>query len=90
MYPALTIWQKIDSYEKEHREWVEAGKPLRTNEEIEQIHNICSECPHFDKANERRGNCHWCGCQIRMRGKYLNKAAWGTTECPDPDGPRWD
>ncbi len=88
-YPRLTILDKIHSYEKELTEWLDAGKPLRTTEQIEAIHQTCSECPHFDKVNARRGTCRWCGCQIRMRGKHVNKAAWGTTKCPDPDGPRW-
>ena len=78
----------IEEYEKERQKWIEAGKPLRSSEEIKQIHNICSKCVHFKPKNKKKGTCTLCGCSIKKKGNLLNKAAWGTTECPD-NPPRW-
>lgn len=69
-------------YTKEREVWVNAGKPLRTPEEIERIFTICSACPFFFANSSASGSCSICGCQIKKRGKLMNKAAWATTECP--------
>lgn len=69
-------------YAKEREVWVNAGKPLRSPEEIEMIFNICSACPFFFANSSVAGSCSICGCQIKKRGKLMNKAAWATTECP--------
>jgi hypothetical protein len=69
-------------YAKEREAWVAAGKPLRTPEEIERIFRICSGCPFFFANSSVSGSCSICGCQIKKRGKLMNKAAWATTECP--------
>lgn len=69
-------------YTKEREVWVNAGKPLRSPEEIERIFTICSACPFFFAKSSASGSCSICGCQIKKRGKLMNKAAWATTECP--------
>lgn len=69
-------------YTLERKKWVNAGKPLRSPEEIERIFRICQACPFFFAESSASGSCNICGCQIKRRGKLMNKAAWATTECP--------
>lgn len=76
-------------YKKERDIWVEAGKPLRTPEQIEEIFEVCKACPFFDTGgSDSQGNCGICGCFIKKQGTTLNKAAWATTKCPHKP-PKW-
>ncbi len=87
-YPEFTISELIETYSIEREEWIEAGKPLRSAEEIKSIHSICVSCPHFQPKSPTKGNCRLCGCTIKAKGKTLNKAAWGNKKCPDNPS-RW-
>jgi hypothetical protein len=60
------------------RRWKDAGRPLRSPQEIQQIHDTyCVPCEEFDgKA------CGKCGCGIKRAGTFLNKLAWATEKCP--------
>lgn len=75
-------------YKRERDVWVEAGKPLRSPEQIKEIFNICKGCPFFDESEAGVGNCGICGCFIKEKGNLLNKAAWATTQCPH-NPPKW-
>jgi hypothetical protein len=35
------------------KDWVEAGKPLRTDEECAAIHKLCEGCEYFDARVDR-------------------------------------
>ena len=60
--------------------WISAGRPKRSEEEIENIYeNICKPCEHYN-AN---GSCSMCGCRItRSQRALFNKLAMATESCP--------
>jgi len=59
--------------------WIEAGRPVRTQAEIDAIlSGQCGPCEHF-----RDGTCRQCGCAIsRSPAALRNKLAMGTESCP--------
>lgn len=78
-----TLRNNIDSYEEELKRWEEAGKPVRSKEQMEKIFNtFCKHCSYY--TGEK---CHICGCMINLT-TGLNKLRWATTRCPD-NPPRW-
>lgn len=82
---------KAYQFLKEKKKWEDAGSPIRTAEEIEAIHKICSECPLFKLGGgwiPGYDRCGKCGCNLHPSHHIFNKIAWGTTRCPD-DPPRW-
>lgn len=75
----------------ERKKWIEAGKPMRSEEEIKRIHDLCSQCPMFRKKEGHISGydkCGICECNLHPTSKTLNKIAWATTECPKDD-PEW-
>lgn len=78
----------ISAYLKERAKWKKFGKPLRKQEEMDELFSICLKCPNFKKSSDTKGECAVCGCHIKKEGTFLNKIAWGTTKCPLPD-PKW-
>lgn len=69
--------------------WTLYGQPVRTQEKIDELYQICNRCPNYDEYAPEAGfgTCRICGCNIN-KGRSLNKLAWGTTHCPDKP-PRW-
>lgn len=79
----------VKRYSAERTKWVEAGKPLRSPEEIFTIfNNICSECEYFNRLSKKSGECLICGCHLKEKSTILNKLAWATTKCPKTP-PKW-
>lgn len=62
--------------------WVEAGKPLRTPERIEELFEVCQQCPVFMRVGADIGRCKECGCWVKRKGEKFNKLAWPTENCP--------
>lgn len=77
--PKLT--NKVMNYFAAVRKWVAAGKPVRTEQEIQEIYEKhCSKCSMFDKE---RQVCNSCGCPASTNQPPLrNKLAMATEECP--------
>ena len=68
--------------------WYAAGKPVRSDEEVERIFNeVCKPCTHFKKLKGDLGWCNLCKCSLNL-GDTLNKIRWATEGCPDQP-PRW-
>ena len=60
--------------------WIAAGRPQRTDEEVEEIVKICEGCNKY-KADE--GRCKVCGCKVHTPGiPILSKARLATERCP--------
>lgn len=78
-YPS-TI-ELLDSYWKAVKRWVAAGRPTRTDSEVEKIHEeFCSKCNWYDSEAQR---CKGCGCRVREKGAaILNKIKMKTEHCP--------
>lgn len=70
--------------------WKQAGSPVRSEERIKELFEICSsnQCGQYQKANDRMGKCGLCGCSLKDTNAGLNKLAWATTNCPH-DPPLW-
>ena len=64
------------------------GSPVRKQEEIDVIFNICTQCKFYKKNTETEGKCGVCGCFLKKTGYLLNKIAWATTRCPLEE-PKW-
>ena len=80
----VLLMDRAARYALERAIWVKAGKPYRSESEINAIFtDICEPCESFQRKSDIRGICALCGCRLRNKGKYLNKIAWGTTKCPD-------
>src|SRR5688572_10895649 len=51
---------------------------------------ICSDCPLIDREGSKcmipgtQPCCGECGCKLRFKTRSLS------SECPHPDGPKWD
>jgi hypothetical protein len=65
------------------RRWLKAGRPIRSDAEVEEIvTRLCPECPR-GLWRPKRGYCFKCGCRIsRSRNGFLNKARMATEHCP--------
>lgn len=82
--------QMIKRYASAITEWIAAGRPVRDDEEVKRIYEICAgteennhtdKCPKF-KADE--GRCSVCGCRVRNAGlAILNKAKLATSHCSE-------
>jgi len=60
-------------------QWWEAGRPVRSWEEVARVVAICRACPDRD---EGRGCCGLCGCRVAEDGGALrNKARMATAHC---------
>lgn len=77
--PGLTT--QVQNYWKAVKKWIAAGRPVRSNGEVEDIHRTyCSECEWYDKKSKR---CKGCGCKVRAEGTaMLNKIKMATEHCP--------
>jgi len=60
--------------------WIAAGRPTRSDEEVEEIVARCEDCDKY-KADEKR--CRVCGCAVSTGGLAIfNKARLATERCP--------
>ncbi len=78
-YPAIST--ELNTYVHAVKGWVAAGRPVRSEEEVAEIHaQYCSQCDWYDIEQER---CKGCGCKTRAEGAaLLNKIKMGTQHCP--------
>lgn len=73
--------EKAISYASSVRKWVAAGKPERTQEEMDAIWEThCSGCRMYDKVKKV---CNSCGCPASTDQPSLkNKLRMATEACP--------
>ena len=82
------LLQRAKQYKSARDHWVEAGKPLRSDEEKAALFAICEACPSgmYDPKpiapGMAGGKCKACGCGLAKERNVLNKIAWGTEDCP--------
>lgn len=61
------------------RKWIAAGRPKRSDDEVQEILAVCAECKSFDGKR-----CAICKCHINdKRSAMLNKARMATEHCPE-------
>lgn len=68
--------------------WVRAGMPTRTQEQIEQVHQICLDCEYLLHKHTDKQKCGKCGCNISLEMSKRNKLYLATESCP-LDPPKW-
>lgn len=71
---------KVVRYTNAVTRWILAGKPTRTDEEVEKLLATCKQCEEYDEEKQR---CKACGCNINLNtNPLLNKLRMGTEQCP--------
>lgn len=77
-YPSLLV--QISNYKDALIRWKKAGKPTRSDEEVQNIHKQCSKCDWYDSGKKR---CKGCGCKVTTSGfAVFNKIKMATEHCP--------
>jgi len=78
-YPPLSV--QLWTYKEALIKWNKAGRPTRSQEEVEEIHKThCMPCEWYDKEKKR---CRGCGCTVSVGSiAVLNKIKMGTEHCP--------
>lgn len=81
-FPAMSV--QIYLYKQALKKWHAAGRPVRSQEEVEDIlENKCKPCPWYDKEKKR---CKGCGCRVSNGGfPVFNKIKMATEHCPHPE-----
>ena len=61
--------------------WIKAGRPVRSEEEIQRIYgSYCKPCDAYD---EESSSCRHCGCRVNLAtAAMMNKIAMATETCP--------
>jgi hypothetical protein len=69
------------SYAEALAQWTAAGRPERSDKEVERIFNgFCKPCRWFHR---RRKICRGCGCRVADKGFAItNKIKMATEHCP--------
>ena len=70
--------KQLSSWAKAILKWEQAGKPVRTDEQVAAILEVCKGCKHFTGTK-----CKVCGCRVNV-GPHaiINKARMATERCP--------
>ena len=74
-----SIFNLAYRYTRALSRWIKAGRPVRSEEEIERIfETFCKPCEAYEE-----GRCRHCGCYVNLRKTATqNKIAMETEECP--------
>lgn len=75
-----TVTRTVSNWREANKRWEAAGKPVRTDEEVQEIIQICEGCEHY---NAKAKQCKLCGCFCRKKGMArFNKPKMATESCP--------
>ena len=79
--PPPGLPRRLRSYSRAVARWIAAGRPERSDQEVERIfQSLCQPCEAFDAE---QGTCRVCGCRVRESGAALvNKIKMATEQCP--------
>lgn len=72
-----TVAAKVVNYAAAFMHWIEAGRPVRGERDIERIANICTSCNHYAD-----NHCRLCGCRLRGSSALFSKIRMATEHCP--------
>jgi len=78
-YPTMSL--QLWLYKEALVRWNKAGRPVREDEEVEQLLNTyCKKCDWYDKEKKR---CKGCGCKVTTSSlAVFNKLKMATEQCP--------
>jgi hypothetical protein len=75
------IFRLAYRYTRALTRWIKAGRPVRSEEEIERIFETC--CAPCEGYDAKTSVCRYCGCRVSLsRTATVNKIAMATEECP--------
>jgi hypothetical protein len=84
------LFKKAEDYLQARKKWAGAGKPMRSDERIAEVFQICESCPHIiPNTQDEGGQCGICGCWLYPQVGLVNKIQWATEKCP-LSPPKWD
>lgn len=70
--------KRLSSWAKAILAWERAGKPVRSDEQVAAILEVCKGCKHFTGSK-----CKVCGCRLNVgQHAIINKARMATERCP--------
>lgn len=75
------IVRRAISYAEAVAQWTAAGRPVRSDKDVEQIFNrFCKCCRWYDRPKKI---CKGCGCRVADNGYAIrNKIKMATESCP--------
>jgi hypothetical protein len=77
-YPPISL--QLWAYKEALIRWAKAGRPVRSQEEVEVLHKICLKCDWHDPESQR---CRGCGCRVTVSSIAItNKLKMATEHCP--------
>ena len=78
-YPPMSM--QLWAYKEALQKWNAAGRPVRSKEEVNHIHEtFCMKCDWYDEKKKR---CKGCGCRVTIGDlAVLNKIKMATEHCP--------
>ena len=78
--PFPPLVKRVGSWAKAVARWAAAGKPCRSDEEVQRIFDtLCQPCEHF---RVKKQSCNLCGCKVRRDGAaFKNKIRMATEQC---------
>lgn len=68
--------------------WEMAGRPTRTQQQIDKLLAICQACPFMGRRKNGETYCGKCGCPVSGQVTTRNKLFLATESCP-LNPPRW-
>lgn len=75
-----TILTRARNWRDSIKRWKAAGKPVRSEADVERIAAICQACDQYDAKWKQ---CGLCGCFCRSKGRAeFNKPTMATEACP--------
>jgi len=81
-----SIFARVSSWATALGNWMAAGRPVRTDAEVEALATICESCDRYDPVAQL---CKTCGCPAKRDGSaWRNKLRMATESCP-LDPPLW-
>lgn len=80
----------LNRYRLEKKIWKNSGQPVRSDERVAELYNICINCENYIPIPllTDRGQCAICTCLLSKDSDRMNKLRWATTKCPLPE-PKW-
>lgn len=71
---------RVTNYAKAVTKWFANGRPVRSDEEVGKLLDICKGCEHY---NAERSACKICGCNLNLsQNAMVNKLRMATEHCP--------
>lgn len=71
--------KRIGNYAVATAKWITAGRPVRSDDEVAELRQICAECERF---NGHVCTHPKCGCPVVRPSVFGDKLKWATEHCP--------